>query len=146
MQERRATLGERLVAVTDDCVDVEAAATRVGEGRADQQLGVDGHRAAVADEDACRHRRERVPRGEQADRLVERAGNETAVDDPGTALMSLVEREVRLVLLEARLGGQRQVQARRVVAAPPALRVVVRRDVRQSVQTFSNVPNRSSCT
>ena len=75
---------------------------------------------AVADEDPRRHGRERVPGGEQPDRLVERARDEPAVDDARAALVALVEREVRLVLGQALGGRQRQVQAVRVVPASPA--------------------------
>ena len=144
MQERRAALGEALGAVGDRRVDVQPPAARLLEPRADQELGVDRHGLAVADEDPRRHRRERVPGRQQADRLVERAGDEPAVRDPGTALVALVEREVRLVLGQALRGRQRQAQAGRVVAAPPARGVMVRRD--RACQTFSNVPKRSSWT
>jgi len=54
------------------------------------------------------------------------------------ALMSLVERERRLVAVGALALGMRQVEADRVVAAPEAGRVVVRRDLQR-------IPPRSKC-
>ena len=105
---------------------MEPAAVCVVERGADQELGVDRHGVAVADEDPRRHGGERVPGGEEADRLVQRTGDEPAVDDPGAALMVLAEGEVRLVLGQALRRRERQVQAGGVVAAPPARRIMVR--------------------
>ena len=99
---------------------------------------------AVADEDPCRHGRERVPGGEEADGLVQRARHEPAVHDARAALMVLAEREVRLVLGQALRGRKRQVQAGGVVPAPPARRIMMRGN--RARQMFSNVPKRSSWT
>ena len=67
--------------------------------------------------------------------------------EPGRALVPLVEVEVRLVLLEALLLGEREPEADWVVAAAPARGIVVRGNfAAHSSQTFSNVPKRSSCS
>ena len=71
-------------------------------------------------------------------------GDEPAVGDPRPSLVALVEGEVSLVLGRAGLGGLRQVQPVWVVAAPPTRRVVMRRYLGHSAQTFSNTPKRSS--
>jgi hypothetical protein len=60
------------------------------------------------------------------------------VREAGAALVPLVERERRLVVVGALLLGMWQVEADRVVAAPEAGRVVVRRDLQR-------IPPRSKC-
>ena len=70
----------------------------------DGELAVDGHRPPVAHEDPCGHRREPIPRGEEAAGLVERGGDEAAVHDPGAGLVARPEGERRLVALAAFFG------------------------------------------
>ena len=69
-----------------------------------------------------------MPRGKEAGGLVQRGGHQAAVDDPRRGLVVVAERDDSLVALDSLFGGLRQMQAPRVVAAPPARRVVVRRD------------------
>jgi len=144
VEHRGPRLGERLVAVGDCRTHSDPPAACLLDARSHEQLGIDRDRAAVADEDASRHRRERVPGGEEPARLVERGRDDAAVRDAGTALVALVEGEERLVLRETCFGRLRQPQTDRVVAAAPARRVVVRRDLVYG-QTPSKVPKRSSC-
>ena len=58
----------------------------------------------VADEDPGGDRGEAVPGRKEAAGLVERRGDHAAVDEPGTALVPLVELEARLVLGRALRG------------------------------------------
>jgi hypothetical protein len=60
------------------------------------------------------------------------------VRESGAALVALVERELRLVVVGAFIVRLRQVEADRVVAAAEAGRVVVRRDPQR-------MPPRSKC-
>ena len=113
---------------------------------AQQKLGVDRHRTAEAHEHARGHGRERVPGREQPARFVERRRDEPAVHEPRAALVSLVEREVGLVLGQPLGGGRRQPQAGGVVAAAPARRVMVRGDLlhaRRSRTSRTGAPGRS---
>jgi hypothetical protein len=82
--------------------------------------------------------REAVPGDEQAADLVEERRDETAVDEPRTALVALVERERRLVAVRALPFGLGEVEADRVVAAAETGRVVVWWDVQRR-------PPRSKC-
>src|SRR5436190_1317390 len=120
----------------------DSSAARPLELRPQQELRVDRYRTAVADEDPRRDRREPVPRREEPARLVERGGDEPAVDEAGPALVPLVEADVGLVLFGALDLRHGQREPERIVAAAPARRVVMRRDPVH--QTFSNVPMRSS--
>jgi hypothetical protein len=131
VQECAAGFRECLVAVEQLSVDVCPPAARVHDPGPDEQIAVDGDGTSVADEDAGRDRGEAVPRREQAARLVERRGDEAAVDEPRACLVTLVEAESRLVALGALLRRLRQVDTGRIVAAAPAARVVVRRDPAQ---------------
>src|SRR4051812_31903729 len=119
-QERGAALGERLAAVGDRGIYVQAAAARLVEPGMDQQLSVDRNRMPEANEDARRDRRERVPGRQKADSFVERRRHEPSVGDAGTALMALVVREIRLVVRRALDRWHRQAQSVRIVAAAPA--------------------------
>lgn len=127
VKEGAARFGQELPAVAKLGVHMQASAAAVGHPRGNGELPVDESRAAVADEDADGHRREAVPGGEEAAGLVERGANEAAVDDSRPGLMALPEREGRLVALDAFLGRKRKVDALRVVSAPPARSIVVRR-------------------
>jgi hypothetical protein len=131
VEEGTAGLGQDLVSLPQVPVDVEAAASGARDPGADQQLAVDRHRSPVADEDPRRHRREAVPRREQAARLVERGRDKAAVDEPRSALVVLVEAERRLVLGRALARRQWQPEPVRIVAAAPARRVVVRRNLQR---------------
>ncbi len=142
MEECAPGLGEDVVLVTEGGVDVQAPAARACEPRLELELAVDPDGPPVADEDARGDGREPVPGREQPARLVERGGDEAAVDDAGPALVALVERERRALALEPLLPRLRQSEPLRIVAAPPAGRIVVGRDH----QTFSKVPRRSSCS
>jgi hypothetical protein len=143
MKKGAARLREQLVVAAQLPVHVDAAATPSDDARGEHELGVDRNGTAVAHEDPRRHRREAVPRREQPARLVERGGDEAAVDDSRAALVPLVEAEAGFVALGSLLGRLRQPDALGVVAAPPTGRIVMRRDPHPS-QTFSNVPKRSS--
>src|SRR5207253_10503377 len=101
VEEPGARLGERLVAVEELAADADPPAAARLDARADEELRVDRHRVAVADEDPRRHGREAVPGGEQPAGLVEDGRDEPPVDDPGAALMALVAVDVRLVELLA---------------------------------------------
>jgi hypothetical protein len=131
VEERGSRLGQDLVAVVKLAVDVRAPAARIGHPTADEEVVIDVDGPSVAHEDARGHGREAVPRGEEAARLVERRGDEAAVDEPRGRLVALVEAEPSLVLGRALLTRMRQVDSGRVVAAAPAGWVVVRRDPAQ---------------
>jgi hypothetical protein len=55
------------------------------------------------------------------------------VDEPRRGLMLVVEGERRVVLPDSLLGREGEVDPRRVVAAPPAGGVVMRRDFAQRI-------------
>jgi hypothetical protein len=132
VQERCTGLGEYLIIAVDQLsVDMGPAAAGVRHPGAHDKLTVDRHRPAVADEDARGDGGEAVPGGEEPARLVERCGDETAVNQPGPCLVALVEAEARLVTLGALLGRKRKANAVRIVAAAPAGWVMVRRDPAQ---------------
>ena len=123
--------GEQLVGVPELSPHVYAATLFFLDERAAQQRPVDWHGPAVAQKDAPGDDREAVPRCEQAADLVEEGGDHPAVRESGPALVSLVERERRLVPVGTLKFRLRQVEADRVVAAPEAGRVVVRRDLQR---------------
>jgi len=128
VEKGAACFGQDLRAVAKLGLHVQAPAAAVGHPRGNGELPVDESRAAVADEDTNGHRREAVPGGEEAARLVEGGAHEAPVDDPRAGLMALPEGEGRLVALYPLLGRKRKVDALRVVSAAPALRVMVGRD------------------
>ena len=131
VQESAPGLGQGLVIEQQLGLDVRPPAARVGHPGSNEELPVDRNRTAVAGKDPGRHRREAVPRGEQSARLVERGRHQPAVHEPGCRLVALVEAEPRLVAFGALLGRLRKTDAVRVVATPPAGRVMVRRDSAQ---------------
>lgn len=120
--------GEQLVGVAELRADVEAPAAVLDELRTDGELAVDVDRAPEPNRKLRGHRREAEPGRKEARRLVERRPDEPAVDEPGSGLVVLREREACLVRLDADLGGVRKVDPRRVVAAAPARGVVVWRN------------------
>jgi hypothetical protein len=139
VQEGAARLGEDLVAVAEVPVDVDPPAAAVRHPGRDPKPAVDEDGPAVADEHPRRDHGEAVPGSEQAARLVERRADEPAVDDPGCRLVNLFEAEARLIALRADFGGQRKMDAVRVLLpATPARGVVVRRDLYRR-------PPRSKC-
>ena len=69
-----------------------------------------------------------MPGGKQAAGLIEGGADESSVGDSRCRLMPVCERELGLVALDALLGGPGEMDAVRIVPAPPARRVVVRRD------------------
>jgi hypothetical protein len=128
VEESGAGFSEHVLSVPELAVDPDATAAAVGDPRGDTQGAVDEDGSPVADEDPCGHRREAVPGGEEAARLVERGSDEPAVGDPGGGLVPFREGELGLVALDPLLGRKRKVDTVRIVPAPPARRVVVRRD------------------
>ena len=131
VHERDPRFGEELVGVPELSAYVHAAALLLLDERTGQQRPVDGHRSPVAQKDSPCDDWKPVPRCEQAAHLVEEGGDHPAVRQAGPALMSLVERERRFVPVGPLALRLRQLEADRVVAAPEAGRVVVRRDLQR---------------
>jgi hypothetical protein len=140
VEKGAACFGQDLRALTKLGLHVQAPPAAVGHPGGNGELPVDESRAAVADEDANGHRREAVPGGEEAARLVERGAHEAAVDDSRPGLVTLSEGESRLVALDSLLRWKRKVDAFRIVSAPPARGVMVRRDT-----SLYRGPPRSKC-
>jgi hypothetical protein len=140
VEERAARFGQGLRAVAELGVHVQAPAAAVSHPGGNGELPVDESRAAVADEDANGHRREAVPGSEEAASFVERGAHEAAVDDSRPGLVTLSEGESRLVALDSLLRWKRKVDAFRIVSAPPARGVMVRRDT-----SLYRSPPRSKC-
>ena len=138
MHERDPRFGEQLVGVPELSAHVHSATLFLLDERAAQERPVDRYRPAVAQKDPPGDDREAVPRRHEPAGLVDERRDEPSVREAGPALMSLVERERRLVAVGALLLGMWQVEADRVVAAPEARRVVVRRDLQR-------IPPRSKC-
>jgi hypothetical protein len=128
MQEGRAGLGEHLVPVAKLAVDPDAPAAAVRDPGGYAERAVDENRPAVADEDPGSHRRKAVPGGKQAAGLVEGRADESSVGDSRCRLMPVRERELGLVALDALLGGPSEMDAVRIGSAPPARRIVMRRN------------------
>jgi hypothetical protein len=82
---------EELLAVEQVGLDVDAPAVIFDELGPDRQLAVDVRRPAVADGQLRGHRGKAVPGREEARRLVERGGDEPAVDEPRPGLVLLAE-------------------------------------------------------
>ena len=129
VEEGGAGLGEHSASVVEVAVDVQAPPADARQPGGDRQLGVDRNRPAIAHEDARGDRGKAVPGGEEPARLVEGGSDESAVNEPGTALVPLVERERRLVPLETLGLGRRQADPVGVGAAAPARGVVVWRNL-----------------
>ena len=105
--------------------DVEPTTAVLEQPCADSQLAVDVDRAAEANGQLGRHRREPVPGCEDPGGLVQRGGDEASVDESRPGLVLLCEGEPGLVLTNSLLGRMRKPDAGRVVPAAPAGRVVV---------------------
>jgi hypothetical protein len=128
MQEGRAGLGEHLVPVAKLAVDPDAPAAAVRHPGGYAERAVDENRPRVADEDPRSHRREAMPGGEQAAGLVEGRADASSVGDSRCRLMPVCERELSRVTFDALLGGPGEMDAVRIVPAPPARRIVMRRN------------------
>jgi hypothetical protein len=140
VEKGAARFREDLRAVAKLGLHVQAPAAAVGHPGGNGELPVDESRAAEPDEDANGHRREAVPGGEEAARLVERRAHEAAVDDSRPRLVALPEGEGRLVALDSLLGGKRKMNALRVVPAPPARSIMMGR-----YAALYRSPPRSKC-
>jgi hypothetical protein len=126
--EKGATrLGEHLSVRAQGSFDVDPAPATLRHPGGDVELSVDQDRPAPAHEDPRGHDGKPVPGGEEPARLVQGRTDEAAVDDSGPALVALAEEEGRLVALTPLLGRKREMDAVRIVAAPPTRRIVVRR-------------------
>jgi hypothetical protein len=133
MDERASAVREELVAVPELAADLHPPAAIVLELGGDRQRSVDVNRLEEADREACRHRRESVPGREQPAGLVERGADEAPVDEARCRLMLVVKGEGCLVLPDSLLGRVGEVDPRRIVTAPPAGGVVMRRDSIQRI-------------
>jgi hypothetical protein len=133
VQEGASRLRQDLGLVDELCVDVYPPSSRARHPGRKRELAVDRNGLSIAYEDARRHRGEAVPRGEQAARFVERSPDQPAVDDSRPRLVDGRERNRRFVALEPLFTGQREMNAIRVVAAPPAGWIVMWRDARARV-------------
>jgi hypothetical protein len=92
MQIRTRRLGEDLaVRSLERAGDVRSAPPLGPDVGPECELRLDRHRAAVAHEQASRHRREAVMRRQEAGSLVERRSDEASVDEPRSGLVPLVE-------------------------------------------------------
>ena len=129
---------EELVRIPELAAHEDAPATLVLDPRPHRELPVDRHRTPVAEEHAPGHGREAVPGGREPAGLVDQRRDHPAVHEPGPALVALVERERRLVAVGALRLGLRKVEADRIVSAPEARGIVVRRDLQR-------MPPRSKC-
>jgi hypothetical protein len=130
MEECGSRLGQDFVVVEKPAVDVRAPAARIGHPTADDEVAIDVNGPPVAHEYPRGHGRKAVPGGEQAARLVERGGDEAAVNEPRRRLVALVEPEPCVVLGRPLLARMRQVDSGWIAAAPAGW-VVMRRDLAQ---------------
>jgi hypothetical protein len=140
VQEGATRFREELVTGTQLRVHPDAPSPALGHPGGERKLLVDEDGLPKADEDACGHGGEAVPRGEKTAGLVQRRSNEAPVDDARARLVALAEREAGLVALDSLGGRLRQVDAVRVlVAAPPARWIVMGRN------PLYRSPPRSKC-
>ena len=138
VDEREPGLGQQLVSVPQLAAHEDSTSSLVLDPRLDRERAIDRDRPAVAQEHPACDGREAVPRRREPAGLVDQRRDDAAVREARPALVTLVEREGRLVAVGAlglRLG---KVESDRVVAAPEARRVVVRRDLQR-------MPPRSKC-
>ena len=131
-------LGKQLVRVPELTANVHPAALLVVDPRANSQRHVDRDRSAVAQKHSAGDRREPVPGRKEAAGFVDKRRDEPSVHETGAALVTLVEREGRLVAVGSLGLRLREVEADRIVAAAEAGGVVVRRDLQR-------MPPRSKC-
>src|SRR5947208_10744329 len=95
------------------------------------QLAVDRDRPPVKHEHASRYAGEAIPGREEAATLVEKRGDEAAVDEARPALVTLVESEAGLVALDTLAFRWREVKPDPVLAAAETGRVVMRGDAQR---------------
>ena len=140
VEKSGAGVGQRVVTVANLRAHMDAPAAALRDPGSEGENAVDENRLSVANEHAHGHGGEAVPRRQQPAGLVQRGSDEPAVDDPRPRLMALAEREARLVSLDPLVLRPRQMEAVRIlVAAAPALGIVVRRNLRY------RKPPRSRC-
>ena len=132
VDEGEPRLREQLAGVPELATYVYAPPSLFLDEGAHGERMVDGHGPAVAQEDPPRDDREAVPGRHEPAGLVDERGDEAAVRETGPALMALVKGEGRLVAVRALRVGMGKVEADRIVAAPEAGRVVLRRDAQRS--------------
>jgi hypothetical protein len=138
VNEREPGLGQQLARLPELSADVHSATLLVFDPRAHRERRVDWDRPPVAEEYPAGDRREAVPGRDEPARLVDERRDHSAVGQARPALVALVEGEGRLVPVAALRLGLRKPEADRVVAAPEAGRVVMRRDLQR-------MPPRSKC-
>jgi hypothetical protein len=138
VDERKSCLSQKVVRLPQLPADEDAAPALFLDPGVHREGAVDRNGPAVAEEHASRHRRKAVPGRDEPARLVDQRRDQPAVRQARPALVALVEREGRLVAIRALALGLWEVEADRVVAAPEARRVVVRRDLQR-------MPPRSKC-
>ena len=131
-------LGQQLLSVPELAADKDTSPSLFLDHGPDRERAVDRDRPAVAQEHAARDGREPVPRRREPARFVDQRRDHAAVREARPALVALVEGERRLVAVGALGLRLRKVESDRVVAAPEARRVVVRRDLQR-------MPPRSKC-
>src|SRR5262245_6603693 len=131
VHERESRFGEQLVREPELPAHEESAPSFLFDPGSHRQLALDRDWAPIAQEHAPRDSRKAVPGGDEPARLIDQRRDHPAVRETRAALMALVEREGRLVAVGALGLGLREVEADRVVAAPEASRVVVRRDLQR---------------
>src|SRR5439155_12352522 len=129
-----------VVGVPELPAHVDAPSFLVLDERTHGEPAVDRNGSPVVQEHATGDAREAVPGRQEAARLVEEGGDEASVHEPRPALVALVEGEGRLVAVGSLRLGPREVEADRIVAAPEASRVVLRRDLHRSTLSASPSP------
>ena len=138
VDERDASFGQQLIGLPELAAHVDAAPLLVFDPGVHQQRLVDRNGPAVAEEHPAGDGREAVPGGDEPARLVDQRRDHAPVRQAGPALVALVERERRLIAVCALLLRVWKMKSDRVVAAPEAGGVVVRRDLQR-------MPPRSKC-
>jgi hypothetical protein len=131
MHEGDACFGQQLAAVPELAAHVDPTPLFVLDPGTDRERALDRNRPSIAEEHSARDGREAVPGREEAARLIDQRRDHAAVRKARAALVALVERKRRLVAVSALLLGVRKMKSDRVVAAPEASRVVVRRDLQR---------------
>jgi hypothetical protein len=127
VEEGAAGLGQHVRTLAQLGIHMEATAAAVHHPGGNGEPAVDQNGRPVADEHPDGDAWEPVPCGEQSARLVQGGADEPSVDDPRPGLVPFAERELRLVALDALFGWEGEMDAVRVVSAPPAGWVVMRR-------------------
>ena len=115
------------------------------ERRPDQQLGVDRH-GRGSDEHAGRHDGNAYQVASSPTASSSAPATRPPCDDPRATLVALVEREVRLVAGQPLAAGHGRCSPVGLSPHPQHAGRDAGDQASHSLQTFSNVPNRSSCT